>query len=518
MTLVGGTPQTAKLHQPFDAMLAVALANTNGCPVTTARPASRHLHGSCERPERDVSRRAGRTLVTVGTNASGQANAPAFTANGSAGSYTVTASSDYGTRHLLARRTPRAGSPQRSLRSHRRASRRPPGAAIAQPLQATVLDANGNPVDGATVTFALGSSGGRRAVRARPGASFARRRQPGDRAHRPVGHVRPRLLHREHDCRHLHRHRRHGRCRRAGRLLARQPRRQAADDRRAAAGEADGDGRCPLRQAVAGEAARRQSATRCRERPSRSRSVRRRAVVPRGRRLRERGRELRRRLEPGDRDDRCLRDRHLAALQRQHDGRPVHRNRGHRRDDRRGQLLARQPRRQAADDHPARPCEAVGDDRCPLPQAVAGEGARRPRRSAARSDGDVHPRGRLERWRRGCRRFRQRGRRASPTARAKSTETTNASGIATSPRFSANTTAGRFTATAATSGTADVATFSLDNSAGKSPTITAEGQEKRSATVGGAYAKPLQAKVRDANGKPLQGVERHLHPRSRRRR
>ena len=30
MTLVGGTPQTARLQQPFDSMLAVTLGNTNG--------------------------------------------------------------------------------------------------------------------------------------------------------------------------------------------------------------------------------------------------------------------------------------------------------------------------------------------------------------------------------------------------------------------------------------------------------------------------------------------------------
>ena len=88
---------------------------------------------------------------------------------------------------------------------------------------------------------------------------------------------------------------------------------------------------------------------------------------------------------------------------------------------------------------------------------------------------------------------------------SQATETTNASGIATSPHFTANTTAGRFVATAATTGTTEVAGFSLDNRAGKSPTITAAA-EKRSAIVGAHYPKPLRVKVRDASGKPLQGA------------
>ncbi|HWB21677.1 MAG TPA: hypothetical protein VG652_02180 [Gaiellaceae bacterium] len=89
---------------------------------------------------------------------------------------------------------------------------------------------------------------------------------------------------------------------------------------------------------------------------------------------------------------------------------------------------------------------------------------------------------------------------------SQATATTDASGVATSPRFSANTTAGPFTATATTTGTDNVASFSLDNLAGHSPTIATDGKSKQSATVGARYAKPLQVKVRDAHGKPLQGA------------
>ena len=65
------------------------------------------------------------------------------------------------------------------------------------------------------------------------------------------------------------------------------------------------------------------------------------------------------------------------------------------------------------------------------------------------------------------------------------------------------TRAGKFTATATTTGTNEAATFSLDNLAGKPPTITAAGQAKRSALVGAHYAKPLQVKVLNGNGNPI---------------
>jgi len=85
------------------------------------------------------------------------------------------------------------------------------------------------------------------------------------------------------------------------------------------------------------------------------------------------------------------------------------------------------------------------------------------------------------------------------------TETTDSSGTATSPSFTADSTAGRFTATASTAGIVEPAGFSLHNLAARSPTIVAVGKQ-RTATVGAGYAKPLQVKVRDGSGKPLLGA------------
>jgi hypothetical protein len=84
-------------------------------------------------------------------------------------------------------------------------------------------------------------------------------------------------------------------------------------------------------------------------------------------------------------------------------------------------------------------------------------------------------------------------------------ETTNASGVATSPRFEANTTAGTLTATATVSGVTNPTVFTLDNLAGKPPTIKKLGPAKRSAAVDSRYSRPLEVTLTDRKGKPLQG-------------
>jgi len=82
---------------------------------------------------------------------------------------------------------------------------------------------------------------------------------------------------------------------------------------------------------------------------------------------------------------------------------------------------------------------------------------------------------------------------------------TNASGIATSPAFVANGSPGRFTATASVSELSGVVTFGLDNRAAAS-SITAVTPAVRSARVHARYAGPLQARVGDALGGPVEGA------------
>jgi hypothetical protein len=156
LTLVAGTPQTTTLDTAFASGLQVALTNSDGCavtgaagvPVTFSAPAT----GSSGRFAADNS-----NTVTVGADVSGDVTAPTFTANATAGSYTVTASSQYGSVSFSLTNTA-AGIPARLIavplerRSARVAARFP------EPLRVRVLDAGGNPVAGATVTFTLASA------------------------------------------------------------------------------------------------------------------------------------------------------------------------------------------------------------------------------------------------------------------------------------------------------------------------------------------------------------------------
>ena len=171
ITLVAGTPQTTTLDTAFDG-LQVALSNSDGCavtgaagvPVTFSAPAG----GASGRFSASNS-----DIATVGADASGTVAAPTFTANGMAGSYTVTASSPYGSVSFSLTNTA-AGIPARlavipvKRRSTKVDSRFP------QPLQVRALDAGGNPVAGVTVTFTLGSAtAGRCGAGTAASASFA---------------------------------------------------------------------------------------------------------------------------------------------------------------------------------------------------------------------------------------------------------------------------------------------------------------------------------------------------------
>ena len=162
LTLAGGSPQTAKLDSPFASPFQVTLANSNGCPVTIAvagTPVTFTAPANGSSTASGAFAASGSSAVTVGADASGNAATPTFTANDIAGSYTVTASSSYGSVAFSLTNTA-AGiavslTPQAPLSEAAFTSAR-----YNEPLQVVVLDANGNPVEGAAVTFSLGSSGG----------------------------------------------------------------------------------------------------------------------------------------------------------------------------------------------------------------------------------------------------------------------------------------------------------------------------------------------------------------------
>ncbi len=154
LTLVAGTPQTTTLDTAF-AGLQVALSNSDGCTVTGAAgiPVTFSAPGSGASGRFSTSNS---DTATVGADASGAVAAPTFTADGTAGSYTVTVSSPYGSVSFSLANTA-GGIPARLAaipleRRYTKVSSRFP-----QPLQVRALDAGGNPVVGVTVAFTLGS-------------------------------------------------------------------------------------------------------------------------------------------------------------------------------------------------------------------------------------------------------------------------------------------------------------------------------------------------------------------------
>ena len=86
------------------------------------------------------------------------------------------------------------------------------------------------------------------------------------------------------------------------------------------------------------------------------------------------------------------------------------------------------------------------------------------------------------------------------------TATTNASGVATSPAFTANGTTGSYTVTATAAGVSAGANFSLTNTPSTPATITATSGTPQTATVGSAFAAPLVATVLDSGSHPVSGV------------
>jgi protocatechuate 3,4-dioxygenase beta subunit len=170
LTLAGGTPQTAALGQAFATGLQVALVNSDGCPVTAAAG----VPVTFSAPSSGASglfSGGGSNNATVGSDASGMAAAPTLTANDAAGSYTVTAISQYGSVSFSLTNTA-AGIPAKIVARPLRSDSARVGGNYPQPLQVKVLDAAGNPVADATVTFTMGAgAGGASACAATSGAA-----------------------------------------------------------------------------------------------------------------------------------------------------------------------------------------------------------------------------------------------------------------------------------------------------------------------------------------------------------
>jgi protocatechuate 3,4-dioxygenase beta subunit len=111
-------------------------------------------------------------VADVGTDANGTATAPAFTANRAAGDYGVVASSAYGSVTLYLTNT--AAGVAASIAPEGTARRSATVGTSYPPLKARVLDANGRPVVGTSVSFQISSDAtGAGAVFASGGAQAA---------------------------------------------------------------------------------------------------------------------------------------------------------------------------------------------------------------------------------------------------------------------------------------------------------------------------------------------------------
>ncbi len=182
LTLAVGTPQSATLGTPFTTNLQVAFTNSNGCPVTTAVAGTPVTFSAPSTGASGLFSASGSNTATVGSDASGMASAPTFTANYLAGGYTLTASSAYGSvlfsltnvegsaanacGAASSARTPTgdtpaglAGKPTKLTAGVGASQSTPTGSHFPIHLAVTVTDAEKSPVPGLLVTFAAPDRG-----------------------------------------------------------------------------------------------------------------------------------------------------------------------------------------------------------------------------------------------------------------------------------------------------------------------------------------------------------------------
>jgi hypothetical protein len=92
------------------------------------------------------------------------------------------------------------------------------------------------------------------------------------------------------------------------------------------------------------------------------------------------------------------------------------------------------------------------------------------------------------------------------TATNTETDTTNASGVATSSVFTANGTIGADVVTASVAGVTATTTFNLTNTSGPAASITATSGSLQDAVISTAFGAPLVATVVDVNQNPVSGA------------
>jgi hypothetical protein len=171
LTDAAGTPQSAKVGTAFSTPLEVQVSEsvgTSSCPAVNVP-----VEFTVETTGAGASFNGGSTAVSVETDSSGTATAPALYADDVTGAYTVVASFDNymsvpfeltnTTVGVVTSLTVRAGNDQSAQI----------GDAFAGPLQVQVSDEFGDPVAGTTVNFAVVTTAGAGATFAGAGSSAA---------------------------------------------------------------------------------------------------------------------------------------------------------------------------------------------------------------------------------------------------------------------------------------------------------------------------------------------------------
>jgi hypothetical protein len=156
LKLVAGSPQTTRVGSAFATNLQVTLANKSGCTLTGSLGGVSVTFTAPSSGASGTFASTGSNAATVGTDATGVASAPTFTANDSEGDYEVRAESRYGsvTFQLSNTATGVAASITAAGPTEQAAT---VNTQYAQPLQAKVVDAHGAGVKGVTVSFSLGT-------------------------------------------------------------------------------------------------------------------------------------------------------------------------------------------------------------------------------------------------------------------------------------------------------------------------------------------------------------------------
>jgi len=152
ITATGGTPQTATVAKAFADALVATVKDASGDPVSGVLVAF-------DAPTSGASGTFACSGNTAITNGAGVATSQVFTANDIAGRYTVTAVAKALTTKPGFALTNKAGAPASITATAGTPQSATVNTAFATQLAATVVDAYGNPVAGATVTFNAPASG-----------------------------------------------------------------------------------------------------------------------------------------------------------------------------------------------------------------------------------------------------------------------------------------------------------------------------------------------------------------------